>query len=98
MDSSGLDPTACAQAWGIQQAGTHIIASVCASDNVEALGLPGDVTDAEAMTRLQRETSFRGQLSPGNSSRRVEAAARRGVALTSVRVGPFVDQMHVEVP
>lgn len=74
MDSSGLDPTACAQAWGIQQAGTHIIASVCASDNVEALGLPGNVTDAEAMTRLQSEASFRR-----------EAAASAGAVETIIR-------------
>ena len=60
MNAAGFDMTACSQAWNIQRAGLHVIASVCLGhDGHEGLGLPNQATREEAMAGLPSEASFR---------------------------------------
>ena len=60
MNAAGFDVTTCEQAWEIQQAGLHTIASICLGhDGKDGLGLPSTATAAEAEAGLPSEASFR---------------------------------------
>jgi hypothetical protein len=60
MNAAGLDATTCPQAWEIQQAGLHVISSICLGhDGKDGLGLPSEATEAEAMVGQPSEASFR---------------------------------------
>jgi len=60
MNAAGFDVSSCPQAWQIQQAGLHVISSICLGhDGKEGLGLPSDATKAEAMAGLPSGASFR---------------------------------------
>jgi hypothetical protein len=60
MSAAGFDVTTCEQAWDIQHAGLHTIASICLGhDGKDGLGLPRTATKAEAEAGLPSEANFR---------------------------------------
>lgn len=60
MGAAGFSVDTCSMAWQIQQAGLHVISSVCLGhDGKEGLGLPGKASKAEAVAGMPSEANFR---------------------------------------